>query len=45
MMFGNDHVSLGNMFMTTTGSARKIYVVQALVEQPTCPTPPFGWPR
>jgi hypothetical protein len=36
-MFGNDHVSLGDMFMTTTGSSRKVYVVQALVEQPAIP--------
>jgi len=36
-MFGNDQVSLGDMFTTSTGPSRKVWVVEALVEQPAIP--------
>jgi len=36
-MFGNDHVSLGDMFTTGFGSSRKVCVVKALVETPGIP--------
>jgi hypothetical protein len=37
MMFGNDQVALGDIFTTGTGSSRKVYVVEALVNSPGIP--------
>jgi hypothetical protein len=37
-MFGNDQISVGDMFATGVSSSRRVYVVEALVESPGIPT-------